>query len=224
MKIQELFEKTSEEDKKVRDFIKKYRTGDLPKWNFKDPFPIHKVRDGKIYAEDKPLKMTNGLVNSEGKLTVTLDGRFGQIRVYSQKLKSFEGFPPRVSTFGAKDETRYCLIFGRANELLTSLEHCPREYSGSVDFSNLKNLSYKDVHKHIKWLNGFVKIHSGYMGPLLGVLKIEKFMGIILDASTQSRELYNAINIINKHLKEGRNIIACQKELYDNDLDEYAEL
>ena len=222
MKIQELFE--SQIDKEVREFIKNYRKGNLPNWRFESTFPIHKVIDGKVHIDGKALKITNGLVDENGELMIELAGKCGQIVINCDKLTSFKGFPPYVSRTGAKDYTFAAIAFGRYNKLITSFEGFPIEVSGNANVGNVANITCKDIHKHIKSINGMLELPNHYKGPLLGVLKIEKLKALTTFYGNIIPDFSKAIKIVNTHLTGDRNIIACQEELFQNDLDEYAKL
>ena len=58
-------------------------------------------------------------------------------------------------------------------------------------------------------------------GNVLGILKIKSLSSLIIDDAAANEQWFD---ILLKHFRNDKNIIACQKELYDNDLDEYAEL
>lgn len=65
----------------------------------------------------------------------------------------------------------------------------------------------------------FINCHN-IIGGVLSLLKI-KHGRLYLNFHGVQRPKW--VDIVNKHLKD-KNLIDCQKELYDNDLDEYAEL
>ena len=71
-------------------------------------------------------------------------------------------------------------------------------------------------------MNNTVTIHQceNIVGGVLSLLKIKHGTLIMFWNKTPMPKW---ITIVHKYLKD-KNIIACQKELYDNDLDEYAEL
>ena len=110
---------------------------------------------------------------------------------------------------------------------ITNLEHIPQKakqyclYGTEIkDFTN--------IDKHIKSAEAIAisqKINSG----LLYFLKIKNLEKIIINTfagwpwDNPSEPLNKAVNIINKHMKS-KDVIACQRELIENDLDEFAEL
>ena len=89
-----------------------------------------------------------------------------------------------------------------------------------IDASNLEKLSgfEKSEIREIRLVNG-----HNLKGNFLGLLKVKGLTNVLLFSISKDSDTLKAINIIRNHL-EDKNIIECQKELYDHDLDEYAEL
>jgi hypothetical protein len=58
----------------------------------------------------------------------------------------------------------------------------------------------------------------------LGLLKIKTLKECYLQGRTRNPRIFQAINIIMKHFKADKNILACQKELIQADLKEFAKL
>ncbi len=79
--------------------------------------------------------------------------------------------------------------------------------------------SLQDIHKVILSAKQISMGDSSYvMQNVLGLLKIKNTAKLL--ASVKSRWF----DIIEKHFRAGKDIIECQRELIENDLDEYAEL
>ena len=78
--------------------------------------------------------------------------------------------------------------------------------------------SLHNIHKHLKYVGisiGFK--HNPIKSHVLGLLLIDGLQKIFLD----NKEVED---IINKHLKNGRDIFACQEELIEAGFDEFANL
>lgn len=108
---------------------------------------------------------------------------------------------------------------------LTSLEYAPKDVYGIISIAGCPITSLSGIGKDYLlmmlgrrfYLSAIIKSH------ILGVLKIRNLL--FIDAATNSNTpLYNAISIINKHLRSGKNINKCRAELEDNGLEEYAQL
>ena len=95
-----------------------------------------------------------------------------------------------------------------------------------MDYENIeitfsrKNVSLSGFNKLIgkSCLNLYIKDPESIKSNVLSLLKLPKNC----DVEWELKEPW--VKIVDKHLIGDRNIIACQKELYDNDLDEYAQL
>ena len=111
---------------------------------------------------------------------------------------------------------------------LTSLEHCPTSVVGGnfyCDHNKLTSLehcpSLKDVHKHIKQISGvFYADGNPIKSHVLGLLLIKGCAGIMLDNKKVQ-------NIVNKYLPNDRGhsgLAACEDELIEAGLEDYAQL
>ncbi len=131
---------------------------------------------------------------------------------------------------------------------LTDLRGCPEEVDGeecfiSGGFSSLEGItryvnngqmtitspnltSLKDIHKHISFVEDRLDVNAPIRSNILGLLKIKgiRTLGLEVRNYPHYDECNEAFGIIKKHLRRGRDIVACQRELIENDLDEYAEL
>ena len=150
--------------------------------------------------------------------------------------------------WGAPDIAEYLCI--KATKLET-LEHLEGEYKDLALYcpelsrcdckvktewlfiNALAKFDAKDFAKSFASLNNKININLGPEAakklvnqPLLSLIKIKDFKGISFNDSDNAKteelkQLAKACDIITKH---SDNIVLAQKELYDNDLDEYAEL
>jgi hypothetical protein len=132
-------------------------------------------------------------------------------------MTTFKNFPDKVLN---NSNGTMLNIFGVNSTMkgpnIHSLEGVPRHINGSADFSHFPKLSFANVHKHIDYVEG-VKFPYPYKGPILGFLKING-----LSSVTDHGDKWQ--QILNKHLASSkRDAIACQRELIEKDLDEYAE-
>ena len=140
-------------------------------------------------------------------------------------LKSFKNFPEFVygDDFNYKqDGGAVKLAEGRYNNI-TSLEGLDINAKNcKIDFSQCKNLSYTNVHKHIKGARG-VFIANNYVGPLLGFLMIPNLQEVKRYISSDA-DLNHALEILNTHLAGERDLIDCQQELIEAGLKQYANI
>lgn len=113
----------------------------------------------------------------------------------------------------------------RGNKL-TSLEHAPSWIGGGLECNRNKLTSLHNIHKHIKHINYMADFSINPIeSHVLGLLKIEGLSYIKFVAFGYSNKVLEAVEkIINKHLKNGRNIFDCQVELEDAGYEEYAQL
>jgi hypothetical protein len=234
MKVKELFEEVGNHSaKEVRNYIKQYKGGSIESFPFSTSFPAHRVeKDGSIVFSNESglLKITDGLLDEKGEVLFPLKGKVHQIIIASAKLTSFKNFPEAVgSGYNAKNYERCAVVLSRENTNLTSFEHFPKEIQGNISFELAPNLSYSKINQFILSNRYFAcTINPHYKGPLLSFLK----MNVYLDTnryynktSKPDEKLMKAFKIINTYIKANNNdILACQDELIDNGLTQYAKL
>jgi hypothetical protein len=117
-----------------------------------------------------------------------------------------------------------CSIFNVQTNKLTTCEGFPRK-AHAVHMGKNEFTTYKGIEKNFDYGRSF-SITANHNGKPLGLLSFFKVKGCVAlsSASGNSEQDKQAIAIVYKHLSSPeRNAIACQKELYDNDLDDYAE-
>jgi hypothetical protein len=131
----------------------------------------------------------------------------------SLKLSSFLGFPDEIE---GNLEVLYCPNL--------TLEGCPSIIKGNVVWHSMPITNRMD--KVFKQVNGYIVVPPNYKG-FLSFLKIKNLEDIVLSSLTKKDEVENfkqAKKIIFEYIKNGNNdAIACQRELIEKDLDEYAE-
>lgn len=131
----------------------------------------------------------------------------GSFYCYTNYLTSLKGCPREVGGD----------FFCNKNSL-TSLEHAPEQVGSEFGCHTNKITSLEGIHKIIKKINGqfdiaFNPIKSGGIGLLL------------IEGITYINSELPAFKIIRKYLGQGkRGLLACQEELIEAGLEEYAKL
>ena len=106
--------------------------------------------------------------------------------------------------------------FNCSNLYLTSLEGAPSSVGGSFSCYSNRLTSLHNIHKQIKYIGSFADLsYNPITSHVLGLLLIDG----LKDVDNKKVE-----RIINIHLKNGRDIFACQEELIEAGLEEYAQL
>jgi hypothetical protein len=99
----------------------------------------------------------------------------------------------------------------------------PSIITGDINLVNNRLTSLHNIHRHIKIAkpNSTLYLNENPIrSHVLGVLKIRD-LGSVNFGDVINFEL---TNIINHHLQGDRDVMACQDELIDSGLDEYAQL
>jgi len=204
--------------------LKKYNIEDFDEGSIKHAtvMPNGTVNAGQIILTD----YGECLPEMKGSDLTYLPCQFGEIIgsffVAKCNLGSLKGSPKKV---GGK----YSIS---NNYAITSIEYLPEEAGGYI-LRNTSIKSFSGIHKVIKKVTGAaeptIMLPSSAEHAFLGFLKIPGLKQLTLSQVVQDRgagvrkELIHAVNIVNKYLPLG-NIFACQEELIDNDLKDYAEL
>ena len=129
------------------------------------------------------------------------------------ELESLEGCPQIVQSFDCD------------NNDLGSLKGCPQKVTGDFWCSANHLTSLESIHMHIHEIGGEANFTKNPIkSHVLGLLKIKGLQKVLLD----NKEVQD---IINKYLVATtwkdpsiRDIVDCQEELMDNDLEDYALL
>ncbi len=164
------------------------------------------------YLENSP-KKCKSFICTGNKLKSLEDGPqevADEYRCSSNLLETLEGAPSKARNFYATDNK------------LTSLKGCPAHLDLLVVTDN-KITSLKDVHKHLldcEQLN----LHNNYIQEGgIGLIFVKNLKQVTyLSFGT---EFSKALTIISKYYGQGRTgLLACQQELEEAGLDEFAKL
>ena len=213
MKVAELFEATSLEVKQAKAIVARWRKEFKARGSSFGPGQINE--HGELEHTGRALKIRDDMLDENGELPVKIKNCYA-IELWTKDLRSFKNFPEIILNPAARSDAFYTT---GANPHLTSLEGFPETRNTEVqlyDFPNIKTFS--KCNQYFKGCTDLI-IPGKYKGPLLSVLKIAS-----LNAIFQTNPNEPHIKIINWHLQHGRNIVACQEELFQNGLDEYAAL
>ena len=219
--------------KKVRDIITQWR--EEFKYHFiGKTFGAYTLNaNNEIIHKGQVLEICDFMLDNKGELMLPFEScNLLKIETYSaQKLKSFKNFPRTIT---ATVNTKKAVAFTSPGECkgVTSLEGIPSTIQGTLDLSSFHNLSLSKIDKHIDSVKSIIPPYN-YVGPVLSLLKIKNFpqKSIWFSSSwftyaddKNSARTQKLREIISYHLANGKNIIACQEELFKNGLDEYAKL
>jgi len=146
-------------------------------------------------------------------------------------LTSLEGAPsiPATGDFNCSDNLLTspltntppkCRIFSVQNNKLTSFEGFTPEAS-YIHFYNNPFTSFSDVYKHVKSCGGFTLplVKTG----VLAFFKVKDCKSITFYNAPSGSDFARATVIVNWHLATG-DLFACQEELIDHNLKDFAEL
>lgn len=145
----------------------------------------------------------SGLTSLEGSPTA-VDGNFYCDR---NMLRSLKGGPKFVNG------DFYC----NQNNIIY-LKDAPQSIDGNFICENNLLPSLRDIHKSIKFIEGFANFEfNPIKSHVLGLILIEGLQDVLLD----NKEVED---IINGHLKRGRDVFACQEELIEAGYEDFAQL
>ena len=227
MKIKELFEDTNAETRKwlskwetaCRGTLEKYRQ-EMSNYDIQHNGDI--IYHGNLYILDDDFLDENSEIPIQVK-------QCRRIQIGTTNLTSFNNCPKELSGV-SQNLTDHIFVlrqvFGDKSIFnnLTSLEGITPIIHGHVNLSAAPNISYSNANKHVKRIDGSLRINGNYKGPLLSLLKIQNLTMVYGGIDTLP-EFDKACSIISNFLlRKDRNIIACQEELIKNGLKEYAKL
>lgn len=182
------------------------------------------------------ISITDGVIDSKIGIVFNDDVRLKKLPVTFGKvnqlfeckdlgLTSFAGFPSKIIQTSSSNG----YLSATGNDF-TSLDGIARSVSEIVLTNCNKITSLKNVHKYIDSCERLF-VPGSVKSNLLGVLKIKDLAFVHFQdhrSTIENDKLTRACNIINVYLERGHignsEILACQQELIDNDLDDYAEL
>lgn len=194
--------------------------------------PLHKW-DGDKLVFEKQLIITPSYLDENGEIILPIK-KTGQLVINSGRITSFKNCPETVRdagyTMGGNNWVG-SVVIASVNKNLTSLEGFPKNGLDGLRLGYAYNLNYQNVHKYIPAIrqNSIFEIANDYKGPILGIFKIKGLSRLSsmhrYGYDKAQAEIFSKVkNIVNAHLANGRNIVACQEELFKNGLDEYAKL
>jgi hypothetical protein len=161
------------------------------------------------------------MLTPEGTLPFKMS-RAKTIFLKAGRLSSFKNFPETIICPVTASNNNCFMMSSRSFDKITSLEGFPKYCKGTVALGPLDKISFHNVHKHILEADKII-IDGRYEGPLLGFLKIQNLKSIVFSGFVKNEKVSKAIQIVNTYLPLG-NVLACQEELIDNDLKDYAEI
>lgn len=192
-----------------------------------------KLKDLYIDKNQKIIHDNVSLPGSTKKLNYKDFIAKGDFYCHSTLLTSLEGAPKRVEGSFGCDHTSIASLVGGPEYVgvnfncsvtgITSLEGAPSYVGKDFICYATKMTSLHDIHKNVKhigrecYLSGTIRSHILGVMFIKGLKKIEFLSAAVFEQKEAER-------IINKHLKGDRNVHACQEELIDAGLSEYAKL
>jgi hypothetical protein len=148
-------------------------------------------------------------------------------------LKSLVGCARQIQknfTFSTKGNEITSLIGGpkKVGDVykITDFEGKLKSFEGIVEHANTIRLyspfkSFHNIHKYIKEIDNKIEIMNVVEECLLGFLNIKGNFSIICTVHGKERD---AIDILNKHLSDDKDILDTQEELITKGFKEYAKL
>lgn len=137
----------------------------------------------------------------------------------AEYLTSFKGSPKKLLG-----------VFAGGFPYVTSLEGLPEQAGSIIINSGGRIKSLAGIHNIVKQcesmhFSGFDSGITEFEGHVLGLLKINGLKTVSGGHGTFSGYKFRkAMEIVDKHLKDKKDIVECQAELIDADLEEYAKL
>lgn len=152
----------------------------------------------------------------------------GNFTCTSKNLTSLEGAPTTVAKSFDCSYNRIKSLKFAPKEIgsdffcidndLTSLEGIPSIINGNLFISGNKLTSLHNIHKQIKRMGAYANFSNNPItSHVLGLLLVNGLYSINLDNPKVD-------TIMNKHLNGDRDVFACQEELIEAGLDEFAQL
>lgn len=107
---------------------------------------------------------------------------------------------------------------------LTSLEGAPAIVHGSFYMNNNPITSLKDIHHHVKRIDGVLSLRGCYIeSHILGLLLIGNLRHVVMDTT---EVLMRIGDILNQYIPSNgmESVLLCQEELINAGFEEYAQL
>lgn len=146
----------------------------------------------------------------------------------TNSLTSLKGGPKKVGTYYYCSNNKLTSLEGAPETItrdffchhnaLTSLNGAPKYIKFSLDANSNALTSLEGIHKQIKSIgSGAYFEKNPIKSHVLGLLLIEDLKFVEFDNKPLQ-------NIINKYLKNGKDVFECQNELMDAGLEDFAQL
>jgi hypothetical protein len=172
--------------------------------------------DGDFYCSDNKLTSLEGAPSSVG----------GNFSCSDNKLKNLIGGPKRVDgdffcgrneleSLEGSPETVGIDFYCQANKLKSLVGITKKVKDLCVNGNQLTNLH--NIHKMVDIDGAADFLANPITSHVLGLLMMPKLEEVYLDN-------VKVLRIINKHIKGDKDIFACQEELIEAGLDDYAQL
>lgn len=187
------------------------------------------------------------LAKKEENKTVILSGDIGPdltqiefpddtiyLTILKSSIQSLKGCPSTIVTLMIHENPNLITLEGcpsklkhldiRDNKNLSSLEHIASDIDGNLQiYRNAKITSFYNLDKFIKRIGTMLRFDFTIKSDVLSILKIAGLEQGVEQTKLPSEVQSILGKILTKHIFGGRNKIACQRDLIENDLDEYAE-
>ena len=140
----------------------------------------------------------------------------GDFTCYDNHLVSLKGGPSRVEGY-----------YTCSKNYLKDLDGVASYMADAFNCEDNGLTSLHNIHNQIKFIGGSANfIRNPIKSHVLGLLLINGLDEVAFESfapwANKPRQQMN--EIINKHLKNGRDVFACQEELIEAGFDEYAQL
>ena len=172
---------------------------------------------GNFFCSNNKLKSLKGAPASVG----------GDFYCFSNFLTSLEGAPSFVGQdfncsknklTALKSAPEKVYNFNCGSNELSSFEGAPTKVAGRFLCNDNLFKTLHNIHKHIKQINGYANFNNNPIkSHVLGLLLISGLQMAVFDNK-------KVTEIINKHLAADRDVFACQEELIEAGLEEFAQL
>ena len=181
-----------------------------PEWADSVFLNLSNIKSLNGIPQSKSYSLTDGKIKN----LVGLPDKLEYLSIFSfDGLESMKG----ANTIEANLRISFCpnLNFGDHLELVVG---------GNVTINKCARITnLKDIHKTFKRIDGSLSfIETPVKSHALGILKIEGLKSVFVDSSESKFE--KAIEIISKYVGSKGDILDCQSDLIDADLEEYAQL
>jgi hypothetical protein len=226
--LQEDTASNSEYVQRIRDLLNDWASQELipndPKKNSLHGFKIS--ASGIVDCQLGTLIIYDEMLDANGEFPFKIRNAKYMILERLEKLKSFKNFPEKLvckSDYRDVFITYHLFKYRKITSFENFPKYCP---NGEIQLEAFVNASFSNIHKHILDAET-IRINPNYVGPILSFLKIPTLTDVYAftgDVNDESESCKEALSILNKHLNGNRDFIACQRELIEKDLDEYAEL